>query len=462
MSASRMAVVLAVLVMAAMVCGCAATGGRVPAEEAETNAGPMPAGVVKAVLADVFRALKAGEIEKVMAAVSDDYSAADAADKSALRLVVEGMVAQGFFADATINMGRCQVAVDGDSAVAGPVAFESYMGNSAQEYRMRREGDGVWRIVSGEPILPPDVDIWTASSRGYTAMIEQHVSAGTDLNASDPQMGITPLNAAALLGQAEAAGLLVEGGADVNGQNRDGNTPLHTAAFFGHIDTVSLLLAEGADPNVRDQNGQRPLDVVSGPWNPELEGLYRYIGELLQLQLDLGEIKGARPVISEILAKQPDKTGSAKGDIWSAAGGGDIEAIRRHLSAGTDLNAMDPAMGNTPLLWAAIFGRTEAAGMLIEGDADVNAKGRDGSTALHAAAFYGHTETVKLLLENGADVNVRNQNWLTPLESVEPAWSPELEGIYQYIGQALRTELDLESIKAARPVIADLLRGHGG
>ncbi len=151
-----------------------------------------------------------------------------------------------------------------------------------------------------------------------------------------------------------------------------------------------------------------------------------------------------------------------KDDIWSAAGEGDISAIKRHLSAGTDLNTIDPALGITPLNWSATFGRTEAAGMLIEGGADVNAKSRDGSTPLHTSAFYGWTEIVKLLLEKGADASIRSQNRQTPLEAVTQPWSPELEGIYRYIGGLLKTEFDLEKIKAARPIIADLLRQHEG
>lgn len=456
----RMTIVVILSTVAAMVWGCGTMGGSTPVEKTAAGDGTAAVEEIKTVIAQVHEALKAGEIEKAMAGVSDDYSAADAADKSALRLMVEGWITQGVFSNGAYNMDRCQVTVTGDSALASPVVFESYMGSSAQEYRMKREGDGVWRIVTAEPIFPPAGDIWTAAAGGHIETLEQHVSAGTDLNAQDPQMGFTPLTAAALQGQTEAAGLLVENGADVNGRNRDGNTPLHNAAFLGRIATVELLLSKGADLNIRDGNGQRPLDTVAGPWNSELEGLYRYLEGLLQLELDLGEIKSARPVIAGILAKQAKGTGRGKVDIWSAAGSGDIEAIRWHLSAGTDLDETDPAMGNTPLLWSAVFGRKEAAWMLIEGGADVNAQGGDGSTALHAAAFYGHTEIVRLLLEKSADTTVRNQNWQTALETVEPAWSAELEGIYRYLGQTLQTEMDLERIKAARPRIADLLRGN--
>ena len=73
-------------------------------------------------------------------------------------------------------------------------------------------------------------------------------------------------------------------------------------------------------------------------------------------------------------------------DIWTAAAQGNLEAIKRHVSAGTDLNAKEPTGGSTPLIVAALFGQTEAAGLLIEKGANVNVKNNEGSTALHTAA----------------------------------------------------------------------------
>ncbi len=149
-------------------------------------------------------------------------------------------------------------------------------------------------------------------------------------------------------------------------------------------------------------------------------------------------------------------------DIWTAAAQGNIEAIKQHVSAGTDLNAKEPAGGSTPLMVAAIFDQAEAAGLLVEKGANVNARNNERNTALHIAAFFGHTETVKLLLEKSAEVNAKNIRVETPLDTVAAPWSPELEGIYRYIGGLLQIELDLEKIKAARPQIAAILRRSGG
>jgi len=148
-------------------------------------------------------------------------------------------------------------------------------------------------------------------------------------------------------------------------------------------------------------------------------------------------------------------------DIWTAAAKGNIEAIKQHLAAGTDLNAKQPTGGSTPLMIAALLGQNEAAKLLIEKGANVNAGNNEGSTALLIAAFFCRTETVKLLLSKGADVNAKNIREETPLDTVAGSWSPELEGIYKYIAGLLQIQLDIERIKANRPKIAAMLRENG-
>lgn len=145
-------------------------------------------------------------------------------------------------------------------------------------------------------------------------------------------------------------------------------------------------------------------------------------------------------------------------DIWRAAATGNLEAIKQHVAAGTDVDAKEPAGGGTPLLVAAIFGRVEAAKLLIEKGANVNASSNDGATSLHAAAFFCHTEIVKLLLDKGAEVNVKNIRGETPLYGVAGEWSQELEDIYKWLGELWNLQLDLERIKAARPKLTALLR----
>jgi hypothetical protein len=145
-------------------------------------------------------------------------------------------------------------------------------------------------------------------------------------------------------------------------------------------------------------------------------------------------------------------------DIWTASATGNIAGIKQQLSAGTDINVKEPVGGSSPLLIAAISGQSEAAMLLVEKGADLNSKNNNGSTALHLSAFFAHPEIVKLLLDKGVDVTVRNNRGETALDTVAAQWSPELAGIYKWLGGILQMELDLERIKATRPAVADLLR----
>jgi ankyrin repeat protein len=149
-------------------------------------------------------------------------------------------------------------------------------------------------------------------------------------------------------------------------------------------------------------------------------------------------------------------------DIWTATAQGNLEAIQQHSATGADLNAKEPAGGSTPLIIASVYGQTAAAQLLIENGTPVNIKNNDGATALHTAAFFGHTDAVKFLLKKGAAINAQNVRRETPLDTVAAPWSPELEGLYQYIGEALQIPLNMEKIKTARPQIASLLRKQGG
>ena len=86
--------------------------------------------------------------------------------------------------------------------------------------------------------------------------------------------------------------------------------------------------------------------------------------------------------------------------IHIAAINGDIEAIKQHLAAGTDVNAKTD-VGTTPLFYAAGDGHKEIAELLIAKGADVNAKNKFDSTPLDWAIRGKHAETADLLRKHG-------------------------------------------------------------
>jgi len=146
--------------------------------------------------------------------------------------------------------------------------------------------------------------------------------------------------------------------------------------------------------------------------------------------------------------------------IHTAVIQGNLEAIRQHIQAGSDLDQAEPAGGSSPLITAAVFGKTEIALALIEAGADVNFKNHEGSTPLHSAAFFCRTEIVKALLANGASKNIRNNAGSTALDSVLPPFEI-VKAYYDYFQNTLGPlglELNYDEITRIRPDIAELLQ----
>lgn len=147
-------------------------------------------------------------------------------------------------------------------------------------------------------------------------------------------------------------------------------------------------------------------------------------------------------------------------DIHTAVLYNNVEVVRQHIKAGSDLNLKDAFGGSTPLVTAATFGKTEIAKALIDAGADLSVRNNDGSTALHAAAFFGRVEIVQMLLDAHADKTVRNNFGHTARESVQGPFE-EVKPVYDMMQQQLGSlglQLDMADLEKARPVIAMMLQ----
>ena len=67
---------------------------------------------------------------------------------------------------------------------------------------------------------------------------------------------------ACMAGQVEAARLLLEKGAAVDAQVKDGRTPLMMACKGGHVEAARLLLEKGADRTLREEQGDTAREIV--------------------------------------------------------------------------------------------------------------------------------------------------------------------------------------------------------
>ena len=118
---------------------------------------------------------------------------------------------------------------------------------------------------------------------------------------------------------------MIEQGAEVNAQDKNGYAALMLAARGGYTDIVSYLVERVADLNIQDKLKQTAL-------------------------------------------------------IW-AAEGGHIETIRYLVEQGAEVNAQDKD-GNTALLWAARGGHMDIVKFIVEQGANIYAQDEDGNTAL--------------------------------------------------------------------------------
>jgi len=155
---------------------------------------------------------------------------------------------------------------------------------------------------------------------------------------------------------------------------------------------------------------------------------------------------------------------SPDSSLFEAAVTGNLEAVKQHIAAGTDLNQRDPnpvGSKGSALHAAAAFGYNEVAVALIEGGADVNQKDKEGQTPLHMAALFCYPKIAQALLNNGADKSIKDNDGQTALEMVEFPWSI-VKGIYELLDgivfKPAGKPLDHNRIQKTRPQVAAIIR----
>lgn len=151
------------------------------------------------------------------------------------------------------------------------------------------------------------------------------------------------------------------------------------------------LLARGMDPNTLDPKGQH--------------GLF--------LALRAGSAKA-----TQLLLAHPDTrvdAANAVGEtpLMMAALRARVDAMKALIARGAAVNRS----GWTPLHYAASSPSAAPVQLLLEQGAQVDARSPNGNTALMLAARYGSEESVALLLAKGADRNLRNDRQQTAADT---------------------------------------------
>ena len=139
-------------------------------------------------------------------------------------------------------------------------------------------------------------------------------------------------------------------------------------------------------------------------------------------------------------------------NLWEAAGAGDIDALKAHGAAGTNLNSLDPAAGITPLVAAVATRQHDAVRWLLNNGADANARTGDGGSALIAAGFFGESKIAKMLLDAGADASASNDNGQTVWDIAGLDWQTT-KSIADFLG----LEVERAALEAGRAEILAML-----
>ena len=139
------------------------------------------------------------------------------------------------------------------------------------------------------------------------------------------------------------------------------------------------------------------------------------------LAIFAASIMGDTEQLDELLTANRSLVGPLSSDGWTplhlAAFFGKTDAARLLLNKGAIVNARSTnQMHNMPLHAAAAGRHTEVAKLLIDHGAPVDARQHGGWSPLHAAAQNGDLELAKILVAAGADVNARAENNQMPLD----------------------------------------------
>lgn len=262
----------------------------------------------------------------------------------------------------------------------------------------RWEGNGV-KVLEKPVIIPSGnplhqgyrVFFAYCSKEGVESMLSGQVPPALPATSLEPKDFPTQADIANNFGAKDAAGSAKAGGCDycvalrvpaeIANQvetpgrelwmvqfNLDKISPFLQAAKEGNKDAVQAGLNGGIASTACDEDGVSALmmAVMAGSL------------ETAQLLLSKGaDASGAEPI-------------SGRTPLMFAAQGSNAKLVEALLAAKADATKADKE-GQTPLMWAAVAGRTEAA-KILAGRGNKDAKNNDGLTAAAIAEKMGHTE----------------------------------------------------------------------
>lgn len=216
---------------------------------------------------------------------------------------------------------------------------------------------------------PPDRDV-EADLKMLWKMIEIDNS---QVNVQDDSTKLAPLHIAARHGVVDAVEELLEAGAKLGVQDREGSTPLMTATENEHVEIMAKLLTPRSDSD-----------------------------DTVESQLEVRDILGRTPL------------------LWASINGF-LKGVKLLIAKGANRNARTCESKSTPLIAASSWGYKHVVKALLDDSsnprscAKLDIPDTGGNTALHVAVSGEHLEIAQLLVDAKADLKIKDKNGQRPL-----------------------------------------------
>ncbi|KAL6812541.1 ankyrin repeat-containing domain protein [Trichoderma sp. SZMC 28015] len=234
----------------------------------------------------------------------------------------------------------------------------------------------------------------------------------------------TTLHLAAKNGHVALAKFLIWNRADIECLDDGDSRPLHLAAKAGHVALVKVLLEHNADIESKDCNDQTPLILASAAGNVEtVRCLLNHGGRLDQRDdyegtaLSVAAFGGYRQIVEILLeAAESDeelkwKQADLNTALQAAIRGNRLAIVERLLQFDADMGSKDRD-GDSSLCNAMYAGSVDMAKFVLGYSVDVKHTNEDGYNALHLAIIRQIDALVQFLLEARADLNI-SDDWLS-------------------------------------------------
>ncbi|WP_419241879.1 ankyrin repeat domain-containing protein [Cardinium endosymbiont of Nabis limbatus] len=234
-----------------------------------------------------------------------------------------------------------------------------------------------------------------------TAMVRLLIERGAGVNQPDKDKD-TPLHAAVMIASKEIVELLLlHHSVDLDRQNHYDRTPLFIAIKNNQYDLVVQLVRKGANKEIKGKIKSNGVYSYQTPLGLAIESCPKIAAFLIQNGVNLYQkgIQGYYPIVDAVLYQREELV-----DLMRAQG------VPLFYPEEVDFTVLHAAAYHTAVYLKRYLDMAPA-GKQDQQDAH-------GDTPLHYAARYGKPETVALLLARGANFHIANKLGYQPLSFV--------------------------------------------